>query len=187
MSVNAKDNTGFLVELSENLFTQFKNDLIELYLHAFTKGENAQLLSKREVAETLQYLHRKAIGLVYIVNNKPVGLLFWHSLALDQEFPAKEISEVDTLNCAYIAEVMVSDKFRGRGIATKMLNAVFDKASEKVIDIVIRVWDQNLLAILLYRKHGFKEIGSIVQNKRKSTGEPLEMRKLYMLRKTDRV
>ena len=46
---------------------------------------------------------------------------------------------------------------------------------------MIRVWEENRTACNLYKKLGFRPIAAITQTKRRPSGEPFEMRKLYFL------
>ena len=180
--MNVGGDAGFLLELSGKRFTQFKENLIELYLHAFTQGDYAQLISADEAVERLENLQQTGHGWIYILNTKPVALLFWQPLLLDNDFPEIEIPEVDLQSAAYIAEVVVHDAFRGRGIATLMIETALREISKSYTQTVIRVWDQNLPAVLLYRKLGFREKGTIVQTKHFTSGKQFEMLKLYMLK-----
>lgn len=184
--MNVEGDSGYLLELSRERLTQFKEHLIELYLHAFTQGDYAQLISADEAAETLEYLQQTGNGWIYILNNEPVALLFWQPLLLDDDFPKNEIPEVDPQKTAYIAEVVVHDNFRGRGIATLMIETALQEISKRYTHTVIRVWNQNLPAVLLYRKLGFREMGSMVQTKMRTSGKRFEMTKLYLLKQHEK-
>lgn len=180
-----ENDIGKLVELSVAHYAQYKEELVSLYLHAFTVGSHAQFISKEQATQTLQNLFQSARGLIFIHNHQPAGLLFWQSLFMDEDFPKDDNPDINPQSSAYIAEVLVHDHFRGRGIATLMIETALHRISKQFTYSVIRVWDENLPAVNLYRKLGFREIGKISQTKLRTPDEKFEMIKLYMAKKHD--
>lgn len=62
-------------------------------------------------------------------------------------------------NHIYIHELMISPEYQGRGIGTKIITDTIEKARQKNIPVRLQVLKENK-AQDLYRKLGFKDIGS---------------------------
>ena len=52
--------------------------------------------------------------------------------------------------------LIVDERFRNQGIATKLLNFLYNQ--ESFINITLEVRESNQIAIKFYEKHGFKKI-----------------------------
>ena len=52
--------------------------------------------------------------------------------------------------------LIVDERFRNQGIATELLNSLYNK--ESFINITLEVRESNQIAIKFYEKHGFKKI-----------------------------
>lgn len=64
------------------------------------------------------------------------------------------------LDEGHITDLAVDKKYRGRGIASELLNKVLDLAGElNVKSLFLEVRESNAAAKKLYSKFGFKEIG----------------------------
>ena len=80
---------------------------------------------------------------------------------------AQEEDKILAYACMYVSfdegeitNVAVSEDYRGRGIGSQIMTAVFEQALQKQINrIVLEVRVSNLPAIALYRKTGFVELG----------------------------
>ena len=58
---------------------------------------------------------------------------------------------------AYMDDLVVSDRFRGRGIGKQLLSKVVDWARARELKYVdTNVWDDNECAMSFYRFHGFQ-------------------------------
>ena len=92
----------------------------------------------------IEYLKRKNPFLknyVYLENNEPIGLISYSLI-------------YDRIELEYI---WVSIENRGEGIASKMMDKMFD---EHVNNITLEVRTTNKGAIELYKKYGFKIVST---------------------------
>ena len=79
---------------------------------------------------------------------------------------------------------MVHEDVRGQGIASALIHEFLENEKEKgITDAVIRVWIENIPAVKLYEKLGFRRIEKITQTKFKSETETFEMKKIYLHKK----
>lgn len=170
-----------------NNFAANQNELERIYLSAFTQGEHAQFISKKEVSDTLIKLFETGFGFIAKSENQIAGMLFAYPLEKNPEFPSEECIGFDWKKSLYIAEVLVDKPFRGRGIAKKLLEKIEETAVKKSYNtLTLRVWDENISAISLYKKFGFEETGiTIYQTKYKNEQTSFEMKKLYLYKKLD--
>ena len=171
-----------LTPLDRKGFVQHRDELVQLYLHAFTTGELAQYIPAETVVETLNELSLWGSGVVASWNNKIVGAIYGMSLAYDNEFPSERFPEISVDKAVYIAELMVHRDMRGKGVASELIHALLENEKAKGITYaVIRVWDKNIAALNLYKKLGFGEIAEITQQKMKADGmTTFSMNKIYL-------
>lgn len=67
---------------------------------------------------------------------------------------------IDTVDQLEITNIVVKKIFRGKGIGNKLLIELIKIAKNRnKKEIILEVNDQNLVAIKLYEKNGFKNIG----------------------------
>ena len=111
---------------------------------------------------------------------KLVGFVAYTPLAADKEFPADSVAGIDVRKSVYIAEVVVDAEYRGRGIAAAMMEKALMDNVECYSHAVIRVWQNNRPALLLYQKLGFTPIATITQTKLIDKNESFEMKKRYL-------
>ena len=105
-------------------------------------------------------------------------------LTLDTDFPAENHPHIPMEKTVYIAELMVHEDVRGQGIASALIHEFLENEKEKgITDAVIRVWIENIPAVKLYEKLGFRRIEEITQTKFKSETETFEMHKIYLHKK----
>ncbi len=176
--------TYTLERLTSVNYPVLKEELLELYLHSFTTGEYAQYVSRSEASEKLDEIQRNGSGVVAMFQEKTAGALMGVPLASDSEFPAGNHPEILLPKTVYIAELMVYTQFRGQGIASALINHfLIHETSRGITDAVIRVWSQNLPAVRLYQKLGFRHIDEIIQTKYKSEVESFKMHKIYLHKK----
>jgi len=68
---------------------------------------------------------------------------------------------------AYVRLIYVSDEFRGKGIATLIIDDVIKWLKSKgIVDIRLNVYSQNTGAMNLYKKLGFEDFMLEMQYKR---------------------
>ena len=67
-----------------------------------------------------------------------------------------------TFNSATIMQIAVTEKFRGKGIATHLLSQMENSFPKEIDDLVemitLEVRESNIEAINFYKKNGFKEV-----------------------------
>ncbi len=158
----------------------FRDRLIDLYMHAFTTGRYAQFITPEAVSDTFDGILSEGTVNMAVVEDRPVGMIAAFPLKEEPDFPAGECPDIPVGQALYIAEVMVHADYRGRGVASQMLESQLQEASKFYSHVVIRVWEENKPALELYRKLGFVPVAGISQMKRKSDGGLFEMKKVYL-------
>ncbi|OJV86345.1 MAG: hypothetical protein BGO34_04975 [Bacteroidia bacterium 44-10] len=169
-----------IYELDKYNYPTFRDKLIELYLHAFTTGDYGQFITRETAEATLDDMLRDGCGRMAFAADCLMGLVITLPLEKDPGFPADICPMIPVKLSIYIAEVMVHANYRGRGIASKMVESQLRKEAKNYLYAVIRVWEKNKPALELYRKLGFLPIAGIVQKKLNTDGEEFEMKKLYL-------
>jgi len=163
----------------------YKSQLMALYMDAFAKGASEQYIDELALESYIEKLLKEGVALVAIENNEVLGALLSCPLAFD-EYVTSAITENFALEkCVYIAEMMVAEQARGKGIGRQLLTAFFEMPdAKKYSDAFIRVWDKNTGAIALYEKMGFAPYTTIEQTKQKANGsETFVMQKIYLHKK----
>lgn len=162
-------------------YPKFRSKILRLYLNAFTTGEYAQYIPRESAESTLDEMLRNGWGNMAFVGDKLVGALIALPLSHDKDFPRDKCPQIPIDSSVYIAEVMTHSDFRGKGLASELIETFLQEAKENYTDVVIRVWDKNEPALSLYEKMGFERMGlDIVQTKFRSKDETFEMRKVYL-------
>ncbi len=154
-------------------------------MDAFAKGASEQYIDEAALESYIEKLLNEGVVLVAMENNEVFGALLSCPLAFD-EYVTSAITENFALEkCVYIAEMMVAEKARGKGIGKQLLTAFLEMSDIKQYsDAFIRVWDKNDGAIALYKKMGFVPYTSIEQTKRKADGSAtFLMQKIYLHKK----
>ena len=183
MSNNPKIPFSFKKLTSRN-YSVLKDELLELYLQAFTTGEYAQYVSRKDASWKLDEIQSIGSGVAAMLHGKPAGALMGIPFALDTDFPADNHPHIPMEKTVYIAELMVHEDVRGQGIASALIHEFLENEKEKgITDAVIRVWIENIPAVKLYEKLGFRRIEKITQTKFKSETETFEMHKIYLHKK----
>lgn len=172
-----------IYKLNEFNYPKFREKILDLYLNAFTSGENSQFISSESAESTLDEILRNGFGNMAFIEEHLVGVLLAFPLGCDVEFPKEKCSDISIDTSIYIAELMVHSNFRGKGIASNLLETFFQEVEEKYTNAVIRVWDKNKSALKLYQKMGFVQVATISQTKLNTEQKPFEMQKLYMVKK----
>lgn len=184
--VDEKQNTDFRV-IDSSFFDSHVHELVQLYLLAFTTGELAQYISPESADATLKELLKQGSGVAAIRSEKIIGAILGMPLGFDREFPAVQFPAISPEKTIYIAELMVHPSMRGQGVASELIAIYLEHEKTKGnTDAVIRVWDENKGALHLYRKRGFREIVTIIQEKIKPDGVTVfQMNKIYLHKKIE--
>lgn len=165
--------------------TQYRSTLIALYMDAFSKGVSQQYIDEDELIIYIDKIRHN--GMIYMVLDgaNVTGAMFCMPLLQQSNLPDEIKLNFPMDNSIYIAELMVDKHFRGKGLGLKLLQFFFHHVdSKRYSDVFIRVWDQNIPALKLYEKVGFKQIMMIEQAKIKTSGEGVFiMNKLYLHKK----
>lgn len=116
------------------------------------------------------------------MNNRLIACLLYTSLFEDLLCPPVITNAFVPDKCAYVAEIMVDEQFRGKGLGKALISCFFDTVDRlKYNDVFIRVWDENTPAILLYQKMGFQIVAHIKQTKKTLNGDSeFIMNKIYL-------
>lgn len=163
-------------------YPKYKSELIDLYTLSFTEGKYAQYISPNAIESSLDAIMRIGFGFIAFHKDQLIGAILCLSLKNDPDFPFDSHPEIDPAKTLYIADLMVHQDYRGKGVAQGLIEYLFAQSQPKpYVNAVIRVWDKNIPALSLYKKLGFKEINTILQTKlRKENKEPFKMKKIYM-------
>lgn len=175
-------------------YLKFRDEIIELYYHAFTTGELGQHLTRSSVEETMDEIMKFGHGVILFIDNNLAGMLVATPLSKHHDYSFNNASEIEEDKSIYINELMVHSEYRGRGFARKMLenflssisNTASNSVSAKYLFSVIRVWDKNIPALSLYRKFGFEPIAHITQTKLDTSGHEFQMNKIYLYKRLDK-
>jgi len=162
--------------------SDFRNEIIALYLESFSGGESKQYIDLEELYQYVDGFFFIGNVLLAVENNQLIGTLLYCPLKNDNLFPEIIRKNFDIEKCVYIAEIMVTEMSRGQGIATQLIKLFFETVDRtNYDDAFIRVWDKNTSAHNLYKKTGFNPISSIDQTKRNPDGKgTFFMHKIYL-------
>lgn len=164
-------------------YPKFRSKILRLYLIAFTTGEYAQYIPRESAESTLDEMLRNGWGNMAFVEDKLAGVLIALPLSHDKDFPRNNCPQIPVGSSVYIAEVMTHSDFRGKGVASELIETFLQEAKEDYTDVVIRVWDKNEPGLSLYEKMGFEKLGvELVQTKFRSPEEAFEMKKIYLFK-----
>lgn len=179
MTKNISGNIRYLA-FDKAFFNHRKEQFVDLYLDAFSKGEYAQSIIRNDAESDLSRLIETGIAYAAWLKNQIVGFAIAVNLSEDKLFPYQNQREIILEKTLYIAEVLVNENFRGLQIATELIKRLESNLFEAS---VIRVWDENLPAVKLYNKLGYQTIDFIHQSKVDLEGNSFNMKKLYMYKK----
>jgi diamine N-acetyltransferase len=173
-----------IIQSNDAIYLQ---EITELYTEVFSTGISQQHISNHELSVYINTILKNGYALLALDNNRIIGTLLCCPLTLDELFPKQTMQNISIEKCVYVAEIMISSAYRGQGIGKDLLKQ-FEQSADKSLytDAVIRVWDENIPALSLYRKMGFEPIASIQQTKqRPDRKETFVMNKIYLHKKLD--
>lgn len=176
-----------MLRIFQDTHYQFRDEIRKLYLDTFSRGDAAQHIDPEELDNEIRLTYEEGIMMVAVDDEeelKLTGALFVYPLQYDAGFNP-ELSDVcDKVHTPYIAEVMVREKYRGRGLGRKMLKNTLGYLKEnRFSEVFIRVWNKNLSALKLYTDAGFHVVGKIFQWKWFTDSKTrFLMEKLYLKR-----
>lgn len=171
------------IELNKLSYLSYREQIFKLYFKAFTTGKYAQYIERSSVEVAIDELINIGCGIMAFSDERLVGFLIASPLSAHSEFHFNNLENVLVDKTIYINEIAVDADFRGRGIAEKMIKIYTDKILHKYHNAVIRVWEENIPALSLYKKLNFNPIASITQLKVRTNGEEFEMNKIYLIKK----
>ncbi len=173
MQLNVTTNSGY------------RDEIIALYLETFTTGFSQQYIQPDKLEKYISRMLQTGYALLEFDNQRLVGALLCCPLSEDALFPNDLRTQYPVEKSVYIAELMVSEQMRGKGIGTQLLNGFFKTVEKKrFTDVFIRVWNENKAALALYQRFGFAEVATVDQTKTKPDGKgTFVMKKIYLHKK----
>jgi len=159
----------------------YRQAIMALYIEAFT----TQYINRVELETYINSILEKGYAFLALKNKELVGAILCYPLKFDNMVPENIRQNYSTDKCIYVAEMMVAAFTRGQGIGKKLMAEFFNNVDKSTFpDVFIRVWDQNIPALTLYKKMGFEPVGNIEQTKKKADGsETFVMQKIYLHKK----
>lgn len=153
-----------------------------MYIESYSKGTSAQYIDTIELHNYLKDVLQFGSAMLLAENDMLKACLLYTPLSFDKLCPESILLDFQIEKCVYIAEVMVAEPFRGQGLGKRLLNEFFDIVDkQKYNDVFIRVWADNMPALKLYEKVGFKNCTSIEQVKNTPDGKSdFVMTKIYL-------
>jgi len=171
-----------LITIDKVGYQQYKQQLLQLYFDGFSTGLSAQILDPGVVGQYIDSLFVEGYGIVVMEGDAVIGALLNTPLGFDELIPDKIRQNFLVEDCVYIAEMMVSENARGKGLGKQLLQEFIQTVDQnRFKHAFIRVWIDNLPAISLYRKMGYQDYAYIDQIKTNpDTKEPFVMHKVYL-------
>jgi diamine N-acetyltransferase len=174
-----------LIKINKKEYNNYKERLLQLYLDSFSTGFSAQAVDPITTGQYLDDLFEEGYGIIVIEEQELLGALITTPLHFDQLIPEKIKQNILIDDCVYIAEMMVTEKFRGKGLGKQLLEEFIQTVDKnRFKNAFIRVWVENISAISLYRKMGYQDYAYIDQMKTNPvTNDSFVMHKVYLYRK----
>lgn len=173
------------MQLTVTTNSGYRDEIIALYLETFTTGFSQQYVQPTELEKYIDRLLQTGYALLEFDNQRLVGALLCCPLSEDALFPTELRAQYAVEKSVYIAELMVSEQMRGKGIGKELLHGFFQMLHKSGFsDVFIRVWNENKVALALYQRFGFTEVATINQTKIKPDGiGTFVMKKIYLHKK----
>jgi ribosomal protein S18 acetylase RimI-like enzyme len=171
-----------LITIDKEGYQSYREQLLQLYLDSFSTGLSAQYLNPDAVGQYLDSLFTEGYGIVIVEGNVVIGVLMATPLKIDALIPDKIRQNFLVEDCVYIAEMMVTENARGKGLGKKLLQEFIQTVDKQWFKhAFIRVWVDNIPAISLYRRMGYQDYAYIDQIKTNpDTNETFVMHKVYL-------
>ena len=171
-----------LITIDKRSFQNFKDQLLQLYLNCFSKGLSAQAIDPEVISQYLDSLFKGGYGIVVVEEDNVLGALLATPLSFDELIPDKIRQNFLVEDCVYIAEIMVTENARGKGLGKQLLLKFIQTVDKRRFKhAFIRVWLENIQAISLYRSSGYQDYAYIDQMKTNPvTNETFVMHKVYL-------
>ena len=181
-----------IITVDKSTYQKYKAQLLKLYIDSFSTGFSAQKIDSDVTGRYLDALFEEGYGIFITEKDELIGALLTAPLVIDDLLPDKIRQNFSVENCVYIAEMMVIENARGKGLGNQLLQEFIQTVDQhRFTHVFIRVWVENVPALKLYRKMGYEEYATIDQVKTYSdnpdtTGKPgtFVMHKVYLYRKT---
>jgi diamine N-acetyltransferase len=169
------------MEIIHQATLKYKDDIIVLYIQSFPRSSSDKIALSKYIDGFLT----EENAYLAIENSALKGALLYSPLNQDADLPLVIEQNFNIEKSVYIAEMMVSESSRGKGLGTELLAAFFENIDKTLYsDAFIRVWDQNEIAIGLYKKMGFVPYTQIDQMKNSADGSgTFIMKKIYLHKK----
>ena len=174
-----------LITIDKKDYKNYKKQLLQLYLDSFSIGISAQAVDPIITAQYLESLFEEGYGIFVVEEQELIGALITTPLHFDHSIPDKIRQNILIEECVYIAEMMVTENARGKGLGKQLLEEFIQSADKnRFKHAFIRVWVENIPAISLYRKMGYQDYAYIDQMKTNpATNVSFVMHKVYLYRK----
>lgn len=171
-----------LTKIGKEIYPVYKEQLLELYLESFSTGLSAQTFDPNGIGQYIDRLFDEGYGIVVLEEDMVVGALLATPLSFDEWIPDKIRQNFLIEECVYIAEMMVKENARGKGLGKQLLLEFIQTLDKKRFKhVFIRVWVENIPAISLYRSMGYRDYAFIDQLKTNpETNKPFVMHKVYL-------
>lgn len=109
-----------LNKAGRNSYSDVKQELVRLYLSAFTEGISAQKITTDDAETYLDKLFTDGYGIFGFSDDQLIAALISIPLTSDNERPENIRTLYDSTTTEYIAEVLVDKNFRGMGLGKKI-------------------------------------------------------------------
>lgn len=173
------------MEIVQTNNSEYRDDIISLYIDTFSTGLSKQYINQVELNKYIDVIFEKGNVLLALENSQVMGALLTCPLKYDKSLPKDISGNFQVEKCVYVAEIIVAEQSRGKGIGKQLLSHFFATVDKQhYTDAFIRVWKENMAAIGLYHKMGFEPYTSIQQIKTNADGNgTFVMDKIYLHKK----
>lgn len=124
--------------------------------------EKAQACDLREIADTEKEIFSTPWSLKSITDTfENENNCFFAAKDIESGETAGHICLETVLDEGTLTSVAVREKYRGKGIAKRLMDAFMDEAKKRNISFIyLEVRASNIPAISLYEKYGFEKVGT---------------------------